>query len=335
MKDIIWKFGCIACIAVLLALSVVNSATAGESESETKYTIGITQIVTHPALDANRKGFVDQMEQEGFIEGKNVEYDIRNAESDMSLASSIAQKFVSKNVDLILSIATPTSQASVNKIKGEDIPVVFGSVTDPVSAGLVDSWEHPGGNVTGVSDWADVGAQVELITDVVSGVKNLGVVYNSGETNSKVQVEELKEVAPEYGIEKVSEASVASSANIMTSAQSLMGRVDAVWVPTDNTVVSGFEALVKICEDNNVPLFAADTATVKRGAIGTPGIDYYELGQQDAKLAARILGGENAGEIPVQRMEMNKLYLNPSAAERMGVTIPQPVLDRATDIVSE
>jgi putative ABC transport system substrate-binding protein len=335
MKDIIWKFGCIVGIPVLLALFLIQPATAGESESERMYTIGITQIVTHPALDANRKGFMDQMEQEGFVQGKNVEYDIRNAESDMSLASSIAQKFVSNDVDLILSIATPTSQACVNKIKGTEIPLVFGSVTDPVSAGLVDSWDHPGGNVTGVSDWADVGAQVELITDVVSEVQSLGVVYNAGETNSKVQVQQLREVAPQYGIENVEEASVAKSANIITSAQSLMGRVDAVWVPTDNTVVSGFEALVKVCEDNNVPLFAADTATVKRGAIGTPGIDYYELGQQNAKLAARILRGENPGEIPVQRMEMNKLYLNPSAAERMGVTIPQPVLDRATDIVRE
>lgn len=335
MKDIIWKFGCIVGIAVLVGLFLVQSASAGESESERMYTIGITQIVTHPALDANRKGFMDQMEQEGFVQGENVKYDIRNAEGDMSLASSIAQKFVSKEVDLILSIATPTTQACVNKVKGTEIPVVFGSVTDPVSAGLVDSWDHPGGNVTGVSDWADVGAQVELITDVVSEVKSLGVVYNSGETNSKVQVQQLKEVTPEYGIDTVKEASVAASANIMTSAQSLMGRVDAVWVPTDNTVVSGFEALVKVCEDNNVPLFAADTATVKRGAIGTPGIDYYELGQQDAKLAARILRGGNPGEMPVQRMEMNKLYLNPSAAERMGVTIPQSVLDRATDIVRQ
>lgn len=189
--------------------------------------------------------------------------------------------------------------------------------------------------MTGVSDWADVGAQVELIRDIVPGVDRLGVVYNAGETNSKVQVQQLKEVAPEYGIEEVKEASVASSADIMTSAQSLMGRVDAVWVPTDNTVVSGFEALVKVCEDNQVPLFAADTATVKRGAIGTPGIDYYELGREDGKLAARILRGEEPGEIPVQRMEMNKLYLNPKAAERMGVSIPEEVLDRATDIVGE
>ncbi|MCF8031034.1 MAG: ABC transporter substrate-binding protein [Desulfohalobiaceae bacterium] len=335
MKDLIWKLGCIACIPVFLALLLIQPATAGKSKSKPKYTIGITQIVTHPALDANRKGFIDQLEKEGFVRGEDVKYDTRNAEGDMSLASSIAQKFVSQDVDLILSIATPTSQACVNEIQGEDIPLVFGSVTDPVAAGLVDSWDHPGDNVTGVSDWADVGAQVDLITDIVPQVKSLGVVYNAGETNSKVQVQELKKVAPEYGIENIEEASVDTSANVMTSAQSLMGSVDAVWVPTDNTVVSAFEAVVKVCEDNNIPLFAADTATVERGAIGTPGIDYYELGREDGKLAARILRGEDPGEIPVQRMEMNKLYLNPQAAERMGVTIPQSVLDRGTDIVEE
>jgi putative ABC transport system substrate-binding protein len=189
--------------------------------------------------------------------------------------------------------------------------------------------------VTGVSDWADVSAQVELIKDIVPDVTALGVVYNAGETNSKVQVEELGKVAPDYGIKRVVKASVASSADVMTAAQSLMGRVDAVWVPTDNTVVSAFEAVVKVCEDSNVPLFAADTATVKRGAIGTPGIDYYRLGREDGKLAARILRGEDPGEIPVKRMEMTKLHLNPAAAERMGVSIPEPVLERATRIVRE
>jgi putative ABC transport system substrate-binding protein len=332
MKSRISTFCRIACAMVLLAALLLPYATQA-AESDRTYTIGITQIVTHPALDANRKGFIDQLEKEGFVRGEDVRYDIRNAEGDMSLAASIAQKFVSRKVDLILSIATPTSQACVNAVQGKDIPVVFGSVTDPVSAGLVESWDSPGGNVTGVSDWADVGAQVELITDIISGVESLGVVYNAGETNSKVQVEELGKVAPEHGIDRIVKSSVATSADVMTAAQSLMGRVDAVWVPTDNTVVSAFEAVVKVCEDNDVPLFAADTATVERGAIGTPGIDYYLLGREDGKLAARILRGEDPGQIPVQRMEMTELYLNPAAAERMGVSIPEAVMDRATKVI--
>ena len=308
---------------------------SGTAAGKDKLKIGITQIVTHPALDANRQGFIDQLGKEGFVEGENVEYDFRNPEGDMSLAASIAQKFVSQNVDLILAIATPTAQACVNAVKDTDIPVVFGAVTDPVAAGLVDDWDQPGGNVTGVSDWADVGTQIQLILDIVPEVKKLGIIYNSGETNSKVQVDEAKKAAPELGIEKILEANAATTANVMAAAQSLMGRVDAIWVPTDNTVVSAFEAVVKVCEDNKVPVFAADTATVERGAIGTPGIDYYVLGLEDGKIAARILNGTPPSEIPVKQVPMTNLHLNPVAAKRMGVTIPQSVMDRATKIIEE
>jgi putative ABC transport system substrate-binding protein len=300
-----------------------------------KVRIGITQIVTHPALDANRQGFIDQMAEEDFVEGVNTEYDFRNPEGDMTLAASIAQKFVSEKVNLILSIATPTSQACVKAVEGTDIPVVFGSVTDPVAAGLVESWDNPGRSVTGISDWADVATQVQLIIDILPNVKELGVIYNAGEVNSKVQVDELKKCAPALGIEKIIEATAATTADVMTAAQSLVGRVDAIWVPTDNTVVSAFEAAVKICEDNKIPLFAADVATVERGAIGTPGIDYYQLGRECGQVAARILRGENPADIPVKRVDMTDLYVNPSAAERMGITIPQSVLGRATKIVGE
>ncbi len=335
MKSRFFKFYPGLALMSFIAVFMLTLPATGLADDSGKFKIGITQIVTHPALDANRRGFIDQMEKEGFVEGKDVEYDYRNPEGDMSLAASIAQKFVSQKVDMILAIATPTAQACVNAVKNTDIPVVFGAVTDPVSAGLVDSWESPGGQVTGISDWADVGAQIQLILDIVPEVKKIGVIYNSGETNSKIQVEELKKVAPNLGIDKVVEASAATTANVMGAAQSLMGRVDAVWVPTDNTVVSAFEAVVKVCEDNQIPVFAADTATVKRGAIGTPGIDYYVLGLEDGKIAARILSGTPPANIPVKKVPMTDLYLNPAAAERMGVSIPPSVLGRASKIINE
>jgi putative ABC transport system substrate-binding protein len=295
--------------------------------------IGITQIVTHPALDANRQGFIDQLAAEGFIEGENVEYDFRNPEGDMTVAASIAQSFVSEKVDLILSIATPTSQACVQAAEGSKIPIVFGSVTDPVAAGLVASWDEPGGTVTGISDWADVATQVKLIKDILPNVQKLGTVYNAGEVNSKVQIDELKKAAPSLGITQIVEATAATTADVLAAAQSLVGRVDAIWVPTDNTAVAAFEAIVKVCEDNQIPLFAADTATVERGAIGTPGIDYYQLGIECGQVAARILRGEKPSDIPVKKVDMTDLYLNPTAAARYGVTIPQAVLDKATKIV--
>jgi len=319
-------------LILALALPMMSGCKPGQPGV---YRIGITQIVTHPALDANRQGFIDQMAEEGFIEGENVEYDCRNAEGDMTVAASIAQKFVSEKADLILSIATPTSQACVEAAEGTDIPIVFGSVTDPVDAKLIDSWDNPGGNVTGISDWADVATQVQLAMDIVPNVKKLGTIYSAGEPNSLVQIDELKKAAPDLAITEIVEATVATSADILTAAQSLVGRVDAIWVPTDNTVVSGFEAAVKVCEDNQIPLFAADTATVERGAIGAIGLDYYILGTECGKLAARILRGEEPADIPIKKCPMTDLYLNPSAAERMGVTIPQSVLDRATEIVGE
>jgi len=323
-------------VSLILTLALALPLLSGCRSSQPKtYEIGITQIVTHPALDANRQGFIDQMTEEGFVEGVDVTYDSDTAEGDMSIAASIAQKFVSGNVDLILAIATPTAQASVEAAQDTDIPIVFGSVTDPVAAGLVGGWDSPGGNVTGISDWADIATQVQLVLDICPDCKNLGTIYNAGEVNSKVQIDELKKIAPGLGIESIVEATAAASADVLAAAQSLVGRVDAIWIPTDNTVVSGFEAVVKVCEDNQVPLFAADTATVERGAIGTPGIDYYVLGQECGKIAARILRGESPADIPVKKVPMTDLYLNPSAAERLGVTIPQSVLDRATEIMNE
>jgi len=333
-----WAAGSIVSLATASA-EAPNGVTHTDRDKEWAalgtYTIGITAIITHPALDANRQGFIDQMVEEGFIKRRNVKYIISNPEGDMTLAATIAQQFVSQNVDLILAIATPTAQACVSATEGTDIPVVFGSVTDPVAADLVDSWAEPGGNVTGISDWADVATQVQLIMDIVPTVKKLGVIYNAGEVNSVVQVDELKKAKSALGITEIVEATAASTTDVLAAAQSLVGRVDAIWVPTDNTVVAAFEAVVGVCEDNQIPLFAADTATVVRGAIGTPGLDYYQLGLECGEVAARILFGENPADIPIKRVDMTDLYLNPSAAERMGVTIPQSVLDRATQIVGE
>ncbi|MFC2018759.1 ABC transporter substrate-binding protein [Chloroflexota bacterium] len=317
-------------ISLLLVWLTLPLSTA--CRQPTTYRIGIIQAGTHPALEANRQGFIDQMTEEGFIEGENVTYE-SNAEGDMNLAAAIAQKYVSEEVDLILSIATPTSQASMAAARCTDIPIVFGSVTDPVAAGLVNSWDNPGGNVTGISDWANVGTQAELIIEIVPQLKNLGVIYNPDEVNSVVQIKELGKVASSLGITDIIESTVSSSAEVGDAAVWLMGRVDAVWVPTDNTVVSAIEAVVQACETNRIPLFAADTASVKRGAIGTPGIDYYRLGRECGQVAARILKGEKPSDIPVKKVDMTDLTLNPPAALRMGVTIPQSVLERATEIV--
>ncbi len=316
---------------ITLSLAIVSFGEEANA-AEKVYKIGITQIITHPALDRCRKGIIEEMAQKGFTEGVNVKYDFRNAEGDMTLASSIAKKFVSEKVDLIFSIATPTTQASAKAVQGTSIPVVFAALTDPVAAGVVASWEKPGGNITGCSDWADVGAQVKLAKDICPRVKKLGVVYNAGEVNSVVQVKELKKAAPALGIEKIVEATAATTADVYAAAMSLVGRVDAIWEPSDNVVAASMESIVKVCEKNKIPLFGSDISMAKKGAISGSGLDYYVNGAEAGRLGARILKGENPAGIPVSKCAMTIVYLSPPAAKRMGVTIPQKVLDKATEI---
>lgn len=329
-KGMLRMLGALSVVLVLaLALPLMSGCASKPTEGEV-YRIGIAQIATHPALDAAREGFIEAMADEGFVEGVNVEYDVGNANGDMSVAATIAQKFASEKVDLILAIATPMAMACAATTN--DIPIVFNCVTDPVASELVDSWEKPGGNVSGVSDWADVATQIKLILEICPDVKKLGTVYNAGEPNSLVQIEELEKCAPGLGIEEIVPRSVSTSADVMTAAYTLEG-VDAVWIPTDNTVASAYEAIVKVCEEKRIPLFGADVAIVEIGAIGTPGISYRRHGEQSGKFAARVLRGESPANMPVEKCEMTDLCINLAAAERMGITVPQSVLDRATQII--
>jgi putative ABC transport system substrate-binding protein len=322
-------------ICIVLAVALVLVLILGRQPAQaTVYKIGITQIVTHPALDRCRQGFIDQMKEEGFVEGENVYYILRNAEGDMSTAASIAQYFVSVDVDLIFSIATPTTQACANAVNGTDIPVVFAAVTDPVAAGFAANWTVPGGQVTGASDWADVGAQVKLGMDIHPAAR-LGVIYNAGEVNSVVQINELKKVKSSLNITEIVEATVSSTADVYTAAMSLVGQVDAIWEPSDNTVAAAIDSVVAVCEEYDIPLFASDVDMARAGAISGLGLDYYVNGQTAAELAARILKGENPANIPISTTPMTIVYLNPFAAERMGITIPPAILATATETGTE
>ncbi|MBZ4659228.1 MAG: transporter, substrate-binding protein [Desulfacinum sp.] len=310
--------------ALVLALVVPAAA------QDKMITIGISQIVEHPALDAARQGFIDALAKHGYVEGKNVTYDIQIAQGNMATANSIAKALVGKKVDLIHSIATPTSQACVNATK--EIPIIISSVTDPVGAGLVESLERPGGNVTGTTDRSPVDRQVDLILEIIPNLKKLGFIYNSGEDNSISSLNQLKEECAKRGIEVV-EATVSNSSGVFMAAKSLVGRVDAIHIPTDNTVVSAFESVVKVCEDNKIPLFAADIDSVPRGAIAALAIDYYRLGLQSGEMAVRVLQGADPATMPVETLKDLKLYVNTQAAERMGVKLPEAVVKRADKVL--
>jgi len=284
---------------------------------EEKIKIGIVQLVDHPALNSTRDGVIDALlEVYGYIPGENIEYDIQSAQGDMPTANTIAQKFVSEKVDLIVSIATPASQAAVNATR--EIPVVFSAVTDPVSAGLVSSLEKPGSNVTGVSDMVPVDRQMYLIKFLFPDAKKVGNLYNAGEVNSVVTNDMAKEACAELGME-ILEATVATTADVSMAARSLVGKVDAIYVATDNTVISALDTVAKVCEDNKIPLFLADPTTVSQGALLALGFDYYLHGRQTADLVARILQGESPGEIPVEFARKLKLLFNPRTVEVLGL----------------
>ena len=292
-----------------------------EQPTET-YSIGITQIVTHEALDAAREGFKAALADAGL----QVTYDEQNAQGDQSTAANIAGTFADSHHDLILAIATPTAQAVAQKIT--DVPVLFTAVTDPVGAQLVASWEAPGANVTGTSDANPVKEQLDLIKQVVPEVKTLGVIYNSGEDNSVTQVAWVKEAAAPLGIE-VKEAATPTTADVQQATESL-GDVDAIYIPTDNTVVSSINAVLGVAETKQIPVFGAEAGTVKAGAIATYGLSYHELGRQTGQQAIRILTeGADPATTPVETQTNLDVHLNLGAAERMGVTLPQALLDQA------
>ncbi|HHV21589.1 MAG TPA: ABC transporter substrate-binding protein [Propionibacterium sp.] len=303
-----------------------NGGDGGATAAGQEYRIGITQIIAHASLDAAREGFKEAIDEAGL----NVTYDENNAQGEQATATAIAQKFNTGNVDLILAIATPTAQASAQVIT--DKPILFTAVTDPVAAKLVDSNEAPGGNVTGTTDMNPVADQVALVKKLKPEAQTVGVIYSSGEVNSEVQVEMAKEAAATEGLELV-EKTITNTGEVAQAAASL--DVDAIYVPTDNNVVAGLAAVVQVTEQKKIPLIVGEGDSVKAGGIITTGIDYRLLGRQTGEMAVRILqDGEDPATMAVEDQKEYTTYVNKSAAERMGVTIPEELLTGATDFSS-
>lgn len=315
--------GAIAAASVLLAACGTSGSNAGGQASAGKtYKIGITQIVTHPSLDAARDGFKKALADAGL----KVDYDEQNAQGDQATATSIATKFATDKKDLVLAIATPTAQAAAQAIT--DTPILFTAVTDPVSAQLVSSMNAPGGNVTGTTDLNPVAKQIGLAKQLKPQAKTLGIIYSSGEVNSAVQVKLAREAAAQDGL-TVKEAAVSNSSEVQQGAQSLSG-VDVIYVPTDNVVVSALESVIQVGETNKIPIIAGEGDSVKRGAVATYGIDYSKLGYQTGQMAIQILtNGAKPATMPVESQTDVQLVINKAAAARMGVTLPADLVKQA------
>jgi putative ABC transport system substrate-binding protein len=259
-----------------------------------------------------------------------VTYVYESAQGNAATAAQIARQFVGDAPAVIVAISTPSAQSAAAATT--DIPIVFSAVTDPLAAQLVSSIEAPGGNVTGVSDMAPIPDHVALIKELTPNVARLGVLYNPGEANSVSSVNALKEAAAAAGLEVV-EGPATKSADVQAAARSLVGKVDAIYVPTDNTIVSALESAVSVANEAKLPLYAADTDSVPRGALAAVGFNYFDVGVQTAALVDRVLKGESPGAIPVVFASGTDLKVNKGAAAAIGITIPQAVLDRASEVI--
>lgn len=293
-------------------------------------TVSVSSIVEHPALDSVRDGIKQALNAAGYTEDKGLKWQFQTAQGNTAIAAQIARKYVGDKSDVIVAISTPSAQAVVAATK--TIPVVYSAVTDPVAAQLVPNWEPSGTNVAGVSDMLVLEKQLELIKKVVPNAKNVGMVYNPGEANSVVVLERLRELLAANDMNLV-EATAARTVDVGSAARSLVGKVDVIYTNTDNNVVSAYEALVKVGNDAKIPLIASDTDSVSRGAIAALGINYHDVGVQTGEMVVRILKGAKPGDMPSETSEKLELFVNPSAAQKQGVTLDEAFIKSAAKIV--
>jgi len=318
-------------LAVVLSVAGAAGIAAAGIQEEREPTIGISKIVSHPALDAVEQGIQDELADLGYA----FQFDLQNANGDFTAATQIATKFRTDRVAYAVGIATPTAQALVNEIT--DIPVIYSAITDPVGAGLVETYDAPGGNVTGYSDMTPVEEQLRLLMELTD-ISSLGHVYASGEANAVVLAEVAKEFAQANGIEFV-EATVTSSAEVRSAAQAIAGRVDAFYVSTDNTVVSALSALVEVANNAGVPVMSADPSSAEGiDVLAAQGFSYYNMGRFTGRLIAEIEEGRDIGSIPVQYMTDPAdldLLINLDVADALGIEIPAHILEQATIVVQD
>ncbi|MDO4907808.1 ABC transporter substrate-binding protein [Neisseria sp.] len=304
-------------------------AASGTAAAAGNKKIAITAIVEHPALDAVRKGVIDELKSKGYEEGKNLTVDFQSAQGSTANAAQIAKKFAGSTHDVIVAIATPSAQSVVAATK--TIPIVYAGVTDPVAAKLVPGWEASNTNVTGVSDELPLEPQIDLMKKLVPAVKNVGYVYSPGEVNSTIVLDQLKAKLTPQGINVVA-APAQRSSDVLTAARSLNGKVDLIYTSLDNNVVSSYESMYKAAVEMKKPLVASDTDSVKRGAVAALGVNYYDLGKKTGDVVFQILNGKKAGEIPSARMETLDLFLSKKNAAAEGITLPEELIKQAKEV---
>ena len=307
------------------------SGSASAEAKEGAFKIGIIQLVEHDALDKAREGFIEDLKENGFVDGENIIIDYQNAQADQSNLKTISQRFVQNDDDLILAIATGAAQSV--SAETSDIPILGTAITDYEAAQLVESNDAPGGNVSGTTDLTPVEKQVELLKEMMPDVKTLGVLYNSSEVNSEIQAQMAQEAAEKEGIE-CKTATVTNTNDIAQVMESIAGDVDAIYIPTDNTFASAMATVSKIAEEYKLPTICGEQGMVESGGLATVGIDYYKLGKQTGEMAVKILkDGANVAEMPIESLDDTNICLNIDTAEAIGYEFPQSVTDKAAYLI--
>ena len=317
-------------LAVAAMLSLTGCTTGASKPVDTAkktFTIGISQIAEHPALDDARRGFEDGLKEFGV----EVQISYQNAQGDIPNSVSIAQKFVKDKVDLIFAIATPSAQSAKQASDGS-IPIIFSAVTDPVIAELVDSMEKPGGNVTGTSDATPMDRQLQLFKDLDSNIKKIGIIFNTSEPNSQIQVDMAKELAKGMGLEIV-EVGINTINDIPQAVDSIVKKVDAIYTITDNMVASAINVVAQKAIENKLITVGAEDSHMKGGILITDGISYYELGKQSARMAKEILvDGKSPSEIPSETLENTTKVFNEETLNALGLDKNNKAFKGATKI---
>ena len=303
----------------ILLTSLISLHQLKADKKKDVFRIGISQFITHQSLDSTREGFVDELAKQGYVEGKNIEIDLQNAQGEQRNLKTISQQ-LAESSDVVLAIATPSAQSLANTT--QTTTVIFSAVTDPVSAKLVESREHPGGNVTGTSDQSSdaISTQINLIKKVLPKAKSIGILYTQSEPNSVVQKDEAKRLLEEKGFTVV-EKTILDSNNVKAAAESLMTEVDMVFVPTDNIISSTMETVKQVSIKHKVPVFGGSTEMVALGGLYNYGTNYEELGRQTARMLVRILKGEKPENIAVELPEKLELHTNQEMAAALGIDI--------------
>lgn len=298
---------------------IVLTGCAKSSEEEKVTNIGITQIVEYIALDENREGFIKALADNGYIDGENLEIDFQNAQGDLATTQTIAKQFASKKKDLIFAISTPSAQGVYNATK--EIPILISAVTDPVAAGIAESLENPNTNVSGTSDYIPVSKQLDLVKLLVPDAKKIGVIYNTSEVNSEVQINQLKENAKKYNYEIIT-VGVTSTNDVNLAISSLVDKIDVLYAPTDQLVVTSMPIIVQKTLEKNIPIIASEKGSVELGALATQGINYYKLGYKTGEMAVQVLQGEDISIMPITTLDETDVIINEDSLKALSIEKP-------------